>query len=77
MMVMVPDFAPCVFGEKVTLMVQSAPGATLSWHVDVTPNWFDAFMAEIFNSVVPVLVSVTVCGALVVPCFCFLKAMAW
>jgi hypothetical protein len=54
LIVTVPDFAPCVFGEKVTLMVQFAPGAMLFWHVDVMPNCAEAFIEEIFNSVVPV-----------------------
>jgi hypothetical protein len=65
-MVAVPDFAPFVFGENVMLMVQFAFGATVVPHVDVTPNWPVAFIAAIFNSDVPVLVRVTVCGALVV-----------
>jgi len=34
--------------------------------VEVTPNWALAFIDAIFNAVVPVLVSVTVSGALVV-----------
>jgi hypothetical protein len=45
LIVTVPDFVPCVFGEKVTLMVQFAPTATLAPQVEVTP-----FNARISNS---------------------------
>jgi hypothetical protein len=38
LIVTVPDFAPCDFGEKVTLMEQLPPGSTLAPHVEVTPN---------------------------------------
>ncbi len=68
-----PDFAPLDFGEKVTLIVQFALAATLFPHVEVMPNWPTAFIEEIFRAVWPVLLSVTVCGALVVPTLCFLK----
>ena len=56
-MVTVPDFAPCVVGEKVTLMLQVLPAATLPPHVEVISNWPVAFIAEIFSAVLPVLVS--------------------
>lgn len=73
LMVTVPDFAPVEVGEKVTLIVQLAPAATPVPQVDVIPNWLLAFMEEIFSSVVPVLVSLTMSGVLLVPCFCVLK----
>ena len=69
----VPDLGPCVFGEKVTLILQLAPAATLMWQVEVMANWPAAFIEEMFSAVLPVFVSVTVCGALVVPVACFLK----
>jgi hypothetical protein len=71
--VIVPDFAPAVCGENVTLMVHFAPGSTLAWQVEVMPNWPPTFTEEILSADLPVLVRVTVCGGLVVPCFCFLK----
>jgi|GEM_PF-3025937 len=67
MMVIVPCCAPCFVGEKVALIVQFAPAATLDPQVDVTANSALAFMEEILRAVVPVLVSLTVCGLLVVP----------
>jgi hypothetical protein len=36
-------------------------------------NWPATFIAEMFNAVLPVLVSVTFCAGLVVPTACFLK----
>jgi len=71
--VTVPDFAPFDVGENVTLIVQLAPARMLFPQVEVMANCAEAFTAEIFNSVAPVLVSLTVCGALVVPAACFLK----
>ena len=73
MIEIVPDFGPFVFGENVTLIVQFAPAATLVPHVDVIPNWPAAFIEEMVSAILPVLVRVTVCGALVVPTACFLK----
>jgi hypothetical protein len=37
--VIVPDFAPWVCGEKVTRIAQSAPAAMLVPHVELMPNW--------------------------------------
>ena len=71
--VTVPCFIPCVCGEKVTLMLQFAPEGTVEPQVEVMPNWPVIFMEEIFSGVAPVLVRVTVCGRLVVPCCCLLK----
>ncbi len=49
-------------------MVQFAPAGTLAPQVEVTANWPDeAFIEEIVSAPLPVLVSVTVSGALVVP----------
>jgi hypothetical protein len=69
----VPDFEPRDSGEKVTLIVQCAPAATPVPQVEVDANWPVVFMVEIFSSVLPVLVSVTDCAALLVPIFCCLK----
>src|SRR5579864_5149691 len=73
LIVTVPDFVPFDFGEKVTLIVQFAPAATLDAHVVVIPNWPAAFIVEMVNTVLPVLVRVTDCGTLVVPTVCLLK----
>ncbi len=73
MIVTVPDLAPCDVGEKVTLIVQVAPGIRFARQVEVMPNSWDAFMDESFNSALPPFVSLTVCGALVEPTACFLK----
>ena len=67
MMEMVPCCAPCFVGENFALIVQFAPGATLWPQVDFMTNWALAFIDCIFNSVMPVLVRVTVCAVLVVP----------
>jgi hypothetical protein len=56
LMVTVPDFAPCDFGEKVMLMVQFAPAVMALPQLEVMPNWPETFIDEIFNSVLPVLV---------------------
>ena len=71
--VIVPVFAPFWVGENVTLTVQFAPAATLAPQVEVIPNSALAFIDAILSAVLPVLVSVTVCGELVVPTVCFLK----
>jgi len=73
MMVIVPCCEPFFVGEKVALTVQFAPAATLDPHVDVTANSVLAFIDAILSDVVPVLVSFTLCGLLVVPTACFLK----
>ncbi len=67
MMLIVPCAAPFLAGENVALIVQFAPGATLAPQVEVTANSALAFMDLIFSSVLPVLVSVTICALLVVP----------
>jgi len=69
----VPDFGPCVFGEKVTLILQLAPAATLFPQVEVTANWPATLIDAMLSAVLPVFVSVTFCGALVVPVACLLK----
>ena len=73
MIEIVPCFVPFWVGENVTLIVHLPPAATLAPQVDVTANSALAFMDAILNAVLPVLVSVTVCGGLVVPTACFLK----
>jgi hypothetical protein len=74
LIVSVLAFAPCDFGEKVTLMVQFAPAATLVPQLEVTPNWAEAFMDEILSAVSPVLVKVTLWAVLLAPTACFPKA---
>jgi hypothetical protein len=56
-------------GVKVTLIVQLAPAATLAPQVLVWAKSPLAATLEMFRAALPVLVSVTVCGALVVPTF--------
>jgi len=69
----VPCCKPFCVGENVALIVHFAPAARVAPHVDVMPNSELAFMEAIFRAVAPVLVRLTVCGALVVPTRCFLK----
>jgi len=66
----VPDLVPLLFGEKVALIVQFAPAATLLPHDELMPNWPSTFIEEMVSAVVPVLVSVTVRGVLVLPTSC-------
>jgi hypothetical protein len=73
LIVTVPDFSPFDLGEKVTLMVQLSAGATADPQVEFMPNWPVVFIEEIFSSVLPVLVRVTIWGWLVVPADCFLN----
>ena len=69
--VIVPDFGPRVCGEKVTLMAQFAAGATDDPQVvELMANWPFDVIEEIVSVVLPVLVSLTVCGVLVVPTVC-------
>src|SRR5579862_3649870 len=70
---MVPWAAPFFVGEKVALIVHVAPAATEEPQVEVAANSALALMEAILNAVVAVLVSLTVCGLLVVPTACFLK----
>jgi hypothetical protein len=64
---MLPLRVPEVVGLKVTLMPQLAPAATEAPHVLVSAKSPLAVMLVIVNAALPVLVSVTVCAALVVP----------
>src|SRR5579871_1531382 len=72
-MEIVPWTVPFFVGEKVALIVHVAPAATEEPQVEVTANSALALTEAILNAVVPVLVSLTVCGLLVVPTACFLK----
>src|SRR5579862_4734267 len=69
----VPWTGPFFVGENVALMVHFAPAATEEAQVEVTANSALAFIDAILSAVVPVLVSVTFSGGLVVPAACFLK----
>jgi hypothetical protein len=67
---MLPDCVPVAVGEKVTLMEQVAFTASvegLSGQLFVCENCALAAMLVMLSAAVPVLVSVTVCAALVVP----------
>lgn len=63
----VPAKVPCVVGEKVMLSLQIAPGATSLPQVEVALYGFVAVTEEIERDVVPLFVSETDFGALVVP----------
>ena len=71
--VRVPVRAPMVVGANVTLIVQFAPAAKVAGLIGqalepvlVSPKSPEAAMELIVNALVPVLVNVTVCAALVV-----------
>ena len=70
MMLIMPCTAPFLVGENVALIAHCAPGATRELHVDVIENSVLAFIDWILSSVVPLLMSVTVCATLVVPTVC-------
>jgi hypothetical protein len=69
----VPDISPAPFGEKVTLMVQLALGATALPQVEVAPNSPVVLMELMERLALPWLVNLTICGGLVLPCFWFMK----
>jgi hypothetical protein len=62
-----PPTLPTAVGLKVTWIAHSAPGATLAPQLLVSRNGPLVFMDETVKAVVPVLVRVTVCGALAAP----------
>jgi hypothetical protein len=62
-----PTALPAVVGVKVTLMVQIPPEATGATQVLVSPKPALATMLVKVRGALPVLVTVAVCGALVVP----------
>src|SRR2546427_301120 len=66
-MVTPPVLKPAVVGLKVTLMVQPAPTATFVPQLFVWAKSPLAAMLVMFNTAVPLLVSVDVWGGLVVP----------
>jgi hypothetical protein len=68
--VIVPKMGPEALGEKVTLIVQVVLGARLLGQLLLSPKLVLAAMLLMASTMVPVLVSVTTCGALVVPGFC-------
>jgi hypothetical protein len=59
--------APIAVGANVTLMAQLAPAATVAPEVLVWLKFALAATLDVVSVEVPVLVSVTVCGALAVP----------
>lgn len=69
-MVSVPARDPPAVGVNVTEIVQFAPAATLAPQVLVSAKSPEAAIDVIFNAAAPLLVSVTVSAALVVPVFC-------
>lgn len=71
--VTVPLKVPAVGGVKVTEIVQFFPAATLVPQVLVSPKFVLAAMLVMVRVALPVLVSVTVCAALVVPTLTLLK----
>jgi hypothetical protein len=64
-MTRVPELVPTVAGVKVRLMVQVAEGANEGMHVFVSANAGEAVMLLKVSWLGPLLVSVTVCGPLV------------
>src|SRR2546427_1397287 len=71
-MVMAPARVPMAVGAKLMLIVQLAPAARLPPFAQVVPDAgvkspLGATMVRMVNVALPVLVSVTVCGALIVP----------
>lgn len=67
MIVIVPCMVPCSVGVNVAVTVQVAFGGTIAPQLDFTANGALAVIDWIFKSVLPVLVSLTACGELVVP----------
>src|SRR5512135_1629617 len=61
-----PVREPTAAGVNVTLIAHAAPAATDAPHVLVWAKSPDAAIPEIESAAVPVFVSVTVCGAVVV-----------
>jgi len=62
-----PDCVPPAVGRKVMEMMHVAVGASDDGQLLVWRNGPDTLMAESANAVLPVLVSVIVCAALLVP----------
>jgi len=58
---------PTAVGVKVTLMLQFPPTGTLAPQLLVSPKLAEAVIPTMINVALPLLVSVTVCDALVVP----------
>ena len=65
--VIVPGWLPVAVGVNVTLMVQFAPAATDVPQVLLCAYCVLAAMLVMLSAVLPMLLSVTVCGPLVVP----------
>jgi hypothetical protein len=64
--VIVPGWLPVAVGVNVTVMEQLAPAATEAPQVLVSAYWVLATMLVMLSAVLPELVSVMVCAALVV-----------
>jgi len=65
--VSVPVSVPVAVGEKVTLIVQEPPTATLAPQLLVWPKLAVVAMPVMASAALPVLLSVTGCDVLVVP----------
>src|SRR6266516_594480 len=74
--VTVPVRTPFALGLKATLIVQLPPAGTLEPQLFCAMKSPLAAMLEMVNVAPPVLVSVTLCGLLVVPTSCLLNARA-
>ena len=71
-----PTLPAVVDGVKVTLRLQETPAARLAPQSALTAKSPVVSMLEMASAPVPVFVSVTLCGALVVPTFCSPKTNA-
>jgi hypothetical protein len=67
--VKVPESGPVAVGEKVTLIVQEPPAATLPPQLLVSPKLALGAMLVMLSAALPVLLRVTGCDPLVVPEF--------
>ena len=70
----VPVRVPVCVGEKVTLMVQSLPVLSLAGQLSVCAKSALMVMLVTFSGIAPGLLTLTRCGALVVPTLCGAKA---
>lgn len=66
-MVRVPVSGPGVAGEKVMLIVQEPPTATIGWQLSISAKLALATMLVTVRLAPPVLLTITCCDALVVP----------
>jgi len=69
-MLRIPDWAPAALGRKAMETVQVPVGASDDGQLLLCKNGPDTLMPEIASVVLPVLVIVIICAALVVPTSC-------